>query len=66
MAVAVVQAGSCGSHWTPNLGTSMCCGCGPKKTKKEGEEGREGGRKELELWRLSLDQLVALLGEQPG
>ena len=35
IAVATVEAGSCGSDSTPNLGTSMCCGCGPKKTKKE-------------------------------
>ena len=31
VAVAVVQAGSCSSDWTPNLGTSMCHGCGTKK-----------------------------------
>ena len=23
------------ADWTPSLGTSMCCGCGPKKTKKK-------------------------------
>ena len=33
IAVAVVWASSCSSSWTPSLGTSMCCGCGPKKTK---------------------------------
>ena len=33
VAVAVVQAGSCSSDQTPSLGTSICCGCGPKKTK---------------------------------
>ena len=33
VAVAVVQAGSCSSDWTPSLRTSICHGCGPKKTK---------------------------------
>ena len=32
-AVAVAQAGSCSSDWTPSLGTSTCHGCCPKKTK---------------------------------
>ena len=31
VAVAVVQAGSCSSHLTPSLGTSICCRCSPKK-----------------------------------
>ena len=30
---AVVQAGSCSSHWTPRLGASIGCRCGLKKTK---------------------------------
>ena len=33
VAVAVVSAGSCSSDWTPSLGTSICCTCGPKKQK---------------------------------
>ena len=33
VAVAVVQAGSCSSHWTPRLGASIGCRCGLKKTK---------------------------------
>ena len=33
VAVAVVLAGSYSSDLTPNLGTSICCRCGPKKTK---------------------------------
>ena len=33
IAVAVVEAGSCSSDWTPSLGTSICHGCGPKKQK---------------------------------
>ena len=43
VAVALVQASSNSSDSTPSLGTSICHGCGPKKTRKE---GREGGRKE--------------------
>ena len=31
VAVAVAQASSCSSDWTPSLGTSICCGCSPKK-----------------------------------
>ena len=33
IAVALVEAGRCSSDWTPSLGTSMCCECGPKKAK---------------------------------
>ena len=33
--VAVVQAGSCGSNSTPNLATSICCGCPKKKDTKK-------------------------------
>ena len=35
VAVAVVQAGSCSSDWTPSLGNSLCHGCGPEKTKSK-------------------------------
>ena len=34
IAVAVAQAGSCSSHSTPCLGTSICCTCSPKKPNK--------------------------------
>ena len=33
VAVAVAVAGSYSSDQTPSLGSSICCGCGPKKTK---------------------------------
>ena len=33
--LAVVQAGSCRSNWTPSLGTSVCHGYGPKKKKEK-------------------------------
>ena len=32
---AEMQAGGCSSNWTPSLGTSICCRCGPKKTKEK-------------------------------
>ena len=35
VAVAVVEASSCSSNWTPSLGTYICHGSGPKKTKKK-------------------------------
>ena len=38
IAVAVAQAGSCSSHWTPSLGTSICRQCGPKKQKKKNQK----------------------------
>ena len=31
VAVDVVPASSCISNLTPSLGTSVCCGCSPKK-----------------------------------
>ena len=34
VAVAVVQASSCGSDLTPSLGISICHTCSPKKKKK--------------------------------
>ena len=34
VAMAVVQTGTCSSDSTPSLGTSICRGCGPKKTKR--------------------------------
>ena len=35
ISVAVVQASSYSSDLTPSLGTSICCKCGPKKTKNK-------------------------------
>ena len=34
VAVAVVWAGSCGSEWSPSLGTFICLRCSSKKKKK--------------------------------
>ena len=33
VAAAVAEASGYGFDWTPSLGTSICCGCGPKKQK---------------------------------
>ena len=50
--VAVAVAGSYSCDLTPSLGTSICCGCGPKKKKKkerkkkERKEGKREGEKE--------------------
>ena len=35
VAMAVVQASSYSSYWTPSLGTFICHGCGPKKKKRK-------------------------------
>ena len=35
VAMAVVQASSYSSNWTPSLGTSISCKYGPKRTKKQ-------------------------------
>ena len=55
VAAAVAQAGSCSSDSTPNLGTSICHGCGSKKPKKKKKKSmcvyvreRERGRKREE------------------
>ena len=40
VAMAVMQAGSCSSDLTPSRGTSICCGCRPKKTKKKKKKSR--------------------------
>ena len=41
IAVAVVQAGSYSSSLTPSLGTSICCGCVPKKTKNKTKQTKQ-------------------------
>ena len=38
VAVAVVEASGYSYDWTPSLGTSICCGCGLKKMKKDKEK----------------------------
>ena len=41
IAVAVVQASSYSSDYTPSLGTSICRRCSPKKTKENEEKKRK-------------------------
>ena len=41
VAMAVVWVGSCSSSSTPSLGTSICCGCSPKKQKIKKERKRK-------------------------
>jgi len=43
-AVAVVEACSYSSYWTPSLGTSICHKCGPKKQKKKKADLQERKR----------------------
>ena len=45
--VAVAVMGSYSSYSTPSLGTSICCGSGPKKTKRKRKKKRE--RESLKL-----------------
>ena len=42
VAVALVQAGSYNSDWTPYLGTSMCCRSGSRKGKKTKRKKKKG------------------------
>ena len=41
VAVALAKASSCSSDLTPSLGTSICCGCGPRKDRKRKEKKRD-------------------------
>ena len=41
LAVAVAEALSYSSYWTPSLGTSICHGCGPKKQKDPSPKKRK-------------------------
>ena len=52
MAVAVVQASSYSSSSTPSLGSSICYGCGCKKTEKK-KKKKEARGQELSLWSIS-------------
>ena len=41
IAVAMAVAGNYSSHSTPSLGTSICCGNGPKKTKQNKKQNKQ-------------------------
>ena len=44
-AMAVAQAGSCSSNWTPGLGTSICHRFGPKKTERSKKKKKKKKKK---------------------
>ena len=44
----MAQAGSCSSDSTPSLGTSICRGCGLKKTKKKQPQNNNNNNKNLD------------------
>ena len=45
VALAVAVAGSYSSDSVPSLGTSICRGCGPKKTKDQKKKKKEREKK---------------------
>ena len=51
IAVAVAQAGSSSSDWTPSPGTPKCLGCGRKKTKKTPKEQQQKNRQAIGTWK---------------
>ena len=59
-AVAVVKAGSCSSDSTPNLGTSMCCGCSPKKKQnKQANNNNKPSKIILDLYNVEMMSFAA-------
>ena len=61
IAVAVTEAGVYSSDSTLSLGTSVCLGCGPKKTKKKKkkkERERERERKFFHFFRGKLKNKI--------
>ena len=48
VAVALVQASSCGSNWTPSLGTSICCKYSPKKKDQKKKKNCFFGASEMQ------------------
>ena len=79
VAVAVAVAGSCGSDWTPSLGISTCCGCGPKKQKQTNKQTNKQTKKakekcsrntclrhgECDQWRQNLENGLSLCPVSP-
>ena len=64
-AVAVIQAGSYSSDLTPSLGTSIFCGCGPKKQKKKKQKNTDLRKDYYYYFRLLL-LLLTVLVAGPG
>ena len=70
VAVAVVSAGSYSSDSTPSLGTSIYCGCSPKKTKRKSVPflgnfigRRERGSRQLSASCTSSSHCFPLMGQ---
>ena len=66
IAVAVVQVGSCSCNSPPSLGTSICCRCGPKKTKKEKKNKWETEVPVVAQWLTNLTRNHEAVGLTPG
>ena len=66
IAVALAQAGSYSSNWTPGLGTSICYGAALKRPKKKKIRINDIQKKSiknkiLRYWRSSKEQKLTLL-----
>ena len=48
VAVVLAQAGGYSSDWTPSLGTSICCGSGPRNSKKTKK------KKKKKMWKKNI------------
>ena len=59
VAVAVVQAGSYSSNWTPGLGTAIYHRCSPKKTKKKKDNDKQN-HKSRKLEKHCVDKYLKL------
>ena len=52
------QLGSCSSHWTPSLGTSLCHECGPTKEKKKKKKKPTERKPYLEVHQLKKKEFL--------
>ena len=59
VAVAVVHANICSSDST--LGTSICCGCGPKKQKEKKKERKERKDKNACIKELKQSKIIIII-----
>ena len=66
VAMAVAQHSGCSSDSTPSLGTSTCCGCGPKKTKKKKKKNGSQGVPVMVQWLTNPTRNCEVAGLIPG
>ena len=59
-AVALAEAGSCSSDWTPSLGTSICRKCGPEKCKNKQKTPQKQKQKEINKENSSTKSLLSI------